>query len=443
MFLITRESIFFINLRQAYLMQPAYTKRLSSRTVLFRAVPDEYLNEARLRRILGGHVVRIWFPTDTKNLQKMVDGLEQIAMHLEDAETKLIRTANEARLKALKKGLASEHENTHATNGAEMESGQSSTDWIAAKNRPTHRDKLFFGKKVDTIDWARAELQKLIPIVKTEQERHRSGEAKKIRAVFVEFDSLGEAQAAYQSLTHHRILTMTPRFTGMHPTDIIWSNLRMRGSEHYIRLAASLAAVLGLIIFWAFPTAVIGAISNIDVASHKYHWLHWINHIPPAVHGFIIGLLPSLLLTLLLALVPIILRYFAIFGGAPSYSSAEATVQNTHFVFQVIQAFLVITIGSATSVLVAFTNVGSWPSRLAQGLPRASTFFINYTILQGFGVFASILVGLSGVVITPLLARILGSSPRKVFLRWNQMAGVGWGTVYPKYTILFVIGKHT
>src|SRR4051794_37638602 len=109
MFLITRESIFFINLRQAYLMQPTYSRKLSSRTVLFRAVPDEYLNEARLRRILGPHVVRIWFPTDTKNLQRMVDGLEQIATHLEDAETQLIRTANAARLKSLKKGLAPEH----------------------------------------------------------------------------------------------------------------------------------------------------------------------------------------------------------------------------------------------------------------------------------------------------------------------------------------------
>lgn len=372
----------------------------------------------------------------------MVDGLEKIAIHLEDAETKLIRAVNEARIKSLKKQPALEHESTQATSEADMESGQPSTNRITSKQRPTHRDKLLVGKKVDTIDWARSELQKLIPIVRAEQDRHRSGEAKKIRAVFVEFDSLGEAQAAYQSLTHHHILTMTPRFTGMHPTDIIWSNLRMRGSEYYVRFAAGLAAVLGLIVFWTFPTAVIGAISNIDVASQHYHWLSWINHIPPAVHGFIIGLLPSLLLTLLLALVPIILRYFAIWGGAPSYSDAEATVQNTHFVFQLVQAFLVITIGSATSVLVALTNVPSWPSRLAQGLPRASTFFINYTILQGFGVFASILVGLSGIIITPLLAKILGSSPRKVFLRWNQMAGVGWGTVYPKYTILFVIGEY-
>lgn len=37
-FMITRESIYYINLRQAYLLSPLYAARLSSRTVLFTSV---------------------------------------------------------------------------------------------------------------------------------------------------------------------------------------------------------------------------------------------------------------------------------------------------------------------------------------------------------------------------------------------------------------------
>jgi len=37
-FMITRESIYYINLRQAYLLSPLYSARLSSRTVLFTSV---------------------------------------------------------------------------------------------------------------------------------------------------------------------------------------------------------------------------------------------------------------------------------------------------------------------------------------------------------------------------------------------------------------------
>ena len=38
LYMITRESIFYINLRQAYLLSPYYASRISSRTVLFTSV---------------------------------------------------------------------------------------------------------------------------------------------------------------------------------------------------------------------------------------------------------------------------------------------------------------------------------------------------------------------------------------------------------------------
>src|SRR5579871_2898317 len=139
MFLIARESVYYISLRQAYLMQPSYKKKLSSRTVLFRAVPEEYLNEPRLRRILGPHVVRIWFPTDNKALQEMVTGLEKIALYLEQAETKLIKAANATRLKSLQKQGTSDQTN----NGeVQVESSKTPAQWLEGIERPTHREKI-------------------------------------------------------------------------------------------------------------------------------------------------------------------------------------------------------------------------------------------------------------------------------------------------------------
>ena len=45
LFMITRESIYYINLRQAYLLSPLYAARLSSRTVLYTSV---YVTLSRL-----------------------------------------------------------------------------------------------------------------------------------------------------------------------------------------------------------------------------------------------------------------------------------------------------------------------------------------------------------------------------------------------------------
>lgn len=131
-------------------------------------------------------------------------------------------------------------------------------------------------------------------------------------------------------------------------------------------------------------------------------------------------------------------------GGAPTYSDAEYTCQNYYFGFQVVQVFLVATLGSAAPTIAkaVVDNPGSIVNMLTQAIPKASNFYLSYFVLQGLGVVAGVLVGIAGLFITPLLVMILGSTPRKIFLKWNSMSSVGWGVVYPVYTNLFVVGKE-
>ena len=314
MFMIYRESVFYINLRQAYLLSPLYTRKLSSRTVLFTSVPDDYLNERKLRDMLGSSVKRIWFPTNTKELDDLVGERDKIAYKLEGAETKLIKTAWKNKSKqekaAAKKGSAAPANGEHHDVEGET-SGSIAGRWVAAKDRPTHKLKFLVGKKVDTISWSREELERTIPLIEAEQAKHRDAkDVEKVRSVFVEFDSLREAQSAYQSLTHHRVLNMAPRYTGIHPGDVIWSNLRIKGWERLMRYAGTLAIVVALIIFWSIPVAFVGAISNLNylLGIPAFSWLSFINDIPKPILGVVTGLLPVVLLSLLMALLPPFLR---------------------------------------------------------------------------------------------------------------------------------------
>lgn len=309
--------MFFVELRHAYLMQPSYTSKLSSRTVLFMSVPDDYLNKATVRELLGPQVVRVWLPTHTKELGVLVEFVKEIAMRLEGAEAKLIRAANKVRLVALKKG-------------AYIESDSAMTHWFTDM-RPTHRLGVFgiSGQKVNSIDWYRAEPERVIPRAKAGQQKHRAGEAKKLGAIFVEFTTPTEAQAACQTLTHHRVLTMAPRLTGIHPSDVIWPNLSIRSWERNIRSALSTAFVITLIIFWSFPVAIISIISNINFIAGptgKLPWLDWILRMPHFLLGIVTGLLPTIMLTALMSLLPVILRLAARLGDSPIYSDIEHTV---------------------------------------------------------------------------------------------------------------------
>lgn len=316
MYMITRESLFYINLRQAYLISPLFANRISSRTVLFASVPDAFLDEAVIRRMFGPALKNLWISTDCKKVDELVQERDKVALKLEAAESKLVIAANASHIKGKKgkKGAAQHDEEaapaavTTTTDHAHGESGSTAAAHIGPKDRPTHRLKPIIGKKVDTIDWSRSELQRLIPLVETEQAAHRSGEGKRQPAVFVEFHTQNEAQAAYQSLTHHQPLHMSPRYIGINPEDIIWSNLRIKWWERVARGLISTAFITALIIFWAIPVAFVGIVSNINFIATKVPFLSWILDIPAPILGLVTSLLPVVLLAVLMSLVPPILR---------------------------------------------------------------------------------------------------------------------------------------
>ena len=126
------------------------------------------MNVDKLKAMFGSTVRRIWFARDCDELQDKVDERNQVAMKLEGAETKLIQTANGKRLKAEKKEGAS---------GSANEEGHQS-QYIDQKDRPVHKLKFLIGQKVDTIDWCRTELKRLIPEVDRMQRDDKAGNAK-------------------------------------------------------------------------------------------------------------------------------------------------------------------------------------------------------------------------------------------------------------------------
>ncbi|KAF9884927.1 hypothetical protein FE257_000918 [Aspergillus nanangensis] len=435
-FVITRESIFYANLRQAYLNSPAYVDRISARTVLFMSVPEGYKNEKTLRQVFGDSIRRIWITSDCKKLAKKVQEREQLAYRLESAETRLIRRANSARLKVLKKGSLS-----CETECDECEHGDNPSMYHGIR-RPVHRTKFgFFGKKVDTINWLRARLWEVTEEVKELQQKHRDGEAKQLSAVFIEFDSQSDAQIALQTLSHHQPLHMTPRYTGIAPSEVVWSALNLSWWQRIVRRFMVQGGIAALVIFWSIPSALVGTISNITYLSDMVPFLGWIKDLPETIKGVISGLLPSAALVLLMSLVPPICRWCAIRAGVPSSSRVELFTQTAHFCFQVVQVFLVTTLTSAASAATAqiIKDPLSTKDLLAENLPKATNFYISYFLLQGLTMSSLALVQVAGALVFKLIATFFDRSPRHLYQRWSAVSGISWGNVFPVFTNMGVI----
>lgn len=281
---ILRECIFYINVRQAFLLTPQYAKRISSRTVLFTSVPDEYLEEARIRTLFNDSVKNVWFPGDTKELDEIIKERDETAMKLEKGEVKLLKLVNKERINLMKKSGADAEKIASAP--SDPESGNLAARWIPNKKRPTHRlgPLGLVGKKVDTIEWGREELSKLIPKADNAQAEWLSGNYKKHNAVFVEFFTQSDAQAAFQTTTHHHALHMAPRYIGVKPDEVVWKSLSIPWWQLFVRRYAVYAIIAALIVFWAIPVAIVGIIAQVNTIK-KLPGLTWIDEIPSVSLG--------------------------------------------------------------------------------------------------------------------------------------------------------------
>ncbi|CAG8975321.1 hypothetical protein HYALB_00005651 [Hymenoscyphus albidus] len=497
LYMVSRECVSFISLRQAYLLSPLYANRLSSRTVLFTCVPQQILDERKLRRVFGDSVKNVWLPQDTEDLDLLVNERNQTAARLEKAEIQLIRKANAAYRKAVANGHPATGSRQEPAEG-EMKKGPDMTvtetakssissppispmsptaptpetpgefhrsegtpilgsgykpdgpppdingsvaaQWIPYSQRPIHRPIANYGRRVDTIKWTRNRLKKLGPEIGKLRSKYRKRKGIPIPAVFIEFHTQVDAQSAYQTLAHHRANHMRPEIVGVRPEEIYWPALRMHWWERIMRRFLVQGFIAATVIFFAMPAALVGIISNIKFLIDKVFFLAWMAKLPSPVLDLISGLLPPVALALLMAVVPMILRVCARQSGIATESKVELFVQSAYFIFQIVQVFLITTLTSAASaaILDIIKNPLSARELLSASLPKASNFYISYFILQGLAMSANRIVHLGSVFRLVVMANT-GFNPKLRSAKHNRLRKIHWGSVYPVFTNMGVI----
>jgi hypothetical protein len=321
--------------------------------------------------------------------------------------------------------------------------------YVRHKDRETHRLPIFgwkwmpslwlVGKKVDTIDYCRKELARLNLEIEVDQQHPERFPL--MNSAFIQFNHQVAAHMACQSVAHHVPKQMAPRIVEISPDDVIWDNMSMKWWERYLRTFGIVTLVIGMVIGWAFPVAFTGLLSQLSYLEGAFTWLAWLNKLPAWLISAIQGILPALCLAILMALLPLILRFLSKTQGLHTGMAIELAVQNYYFAFLFVQLFLVVTIASSFSTIIEnVTNVSSWPELLATNIPRSSNYFFSYMILQAMSVSAGALVQIFGLISWFILAPIMDSTARKKWARTTNLNQMQWGTFFPVYTTLASIG---
>ncbi|KAL5119525.1 hypothetical protein ACEQ8H_002590 [Pleosporales sp. CAS-2024a] len=431
MFTVAQERLWLIGLRQAWNLSKTNAKRLSSRTVLFLSAPTAALDESNMHRFFGDDAVRVWPATKSDKLKSLVSSRDSLVEELESAELSLIKNATERGKKRQSK---------NSRRGITYESF---SDGIRKSLRPTHRLKTGrVGKQVDSIDYFREKLkEKEAEIERARESNENLDSHGGAAAVFVEFRTQAAAQRACQQIASADILSLTPRYTGVKPNEVIWENLTLPPARRLSQEGIALTLVIATIIFWSIPVSLVGAISNVGYLAENVKWLAFLNKLPSSVMSLLSGLLPPLLLSMLASYVPKIFRYiFKTFGEATN-TSAELRVLKWYFVFQVLQVFLVTTLASGAAAVVSqiANNPTSIPQLLAEKLPSASNTYLTYFIIQGLSNAPSNVLNYSDVLSFVFFDRFFDKTPRQKYVRYTYLRGMQWGKLFPKYVNFVII----
>ena len=320
--------------------------------------------------------------------------------------------------------------------------------FLKPKDRPNHRLARFdwtpsflpgipgYNKKVDTIYWCRGELARLN--LEIEMDQKHPERFPLMNSAFIQFNHQVAAHMACQAVTHHVPKHMAPRSVEISPDDVVWDNMSIKWWEGWIRTAIVTVIVVAMIVLWAFPVIWTASLAQISSLASTYSWLHWLNKIPKRVLQAIAGVLPALVLSILLALVPMILEYLSFLQGSQTGMEKQRSVQRYYFAFLFVQVFLIVsisgtafaTLGSASS----FTNITKIPETLAEQIPKAANYFFSYMILQALSTSSGTLLQIVTLALWFIMPKLFDNTAREKWKRNTTLQSVTWGSFFPVYT---------
>lgn len=312
--------------------------------------------------------------------------------------------------------------------------------------RPTHRESVVplpcFGHKVDTINFYHNQIKDLNQTIGEKQ--NDASNFSQVNSAFIEFNQQAAAHMAAQSLMHKESMQMAPRYIQIAPSDIIWENMNIKSYERMFRRFASISITSAIIIFWAIPVVFVQAIANIQELSKVLPFLSVINELGPSVVGIIQGILPAVALSILIALVPIIFTILSTKEGIPQKSFVQLSVLHKFFFFQLIDVVLVSTLsGGLLAMIQQLKDIAQNPfgiiNTLSENLPKASTFFITFVMLQSTNQSGQAMLQLVPYILSYLMP-FLATTPRDIYNQKKTCPNVNLGTLIPAQTIIFVLG---
>lgn len=449
-YLIFREYVHLMKVRQAWLASQTHQRLARTRTVMLVNVPEDLMSGSALEelsttistRSSTGSRTKVWLARKVGDMEKIFDDRNDECSRLEAGEAKLLAKVS----KNVKKGKTPSNPPAGQSNSP-METERAGSDAII--------DKYLTPKEKGKISWKQGPLGLIGKKMDRQQSpafiREKNSELQKLRddehnlplgnVAWIRFSTQQEAHVFARVVNHDKSRRMIQSSIEVVPEDIIWKNTSMNPKQRKAGAVVSWAITIGLIIIWAPILAFVALVSNVDSLCEQASFLAWLCTIPSAVLGIIKGILPAVAYALVFALLPPFLRFTLKRQGIVRNSDLELKLFSRYWLFQIIHGFLITTL--ASGLISALSDLGdtasSVPTLLAEKLPDASIFFLTLILAANLSGAAKTYSRVVPFVMYLLKGILGGKTPRKFYVSEHKMASFKFGVLWPPMCLIVTI----
>ncbi|KAJ2720772.1 phosphate metabolism protein 7 [Coemansia sp. Benny D115] len=409
----------YTRLRLWWLTNPAHSNKIGSSTIMVSTLPDSLIErDDRIRRtfdVFPGGVRQIIVNRDCTELADIVETRNKHALKLEKLMTVYAVNCEKAHKKSIKKN----------------------TTYVEPKRPLMRESKIpFKGPKIDAIEYLSAEIAKL-----NKQIAELSSDPtqfKRQSSAFVLFRKQIAAHMSAQTVLDYKPFSMNSVSLDVNPDDIIWSNLNMNPYDRRIRSYISLAATIGLVITWTILTGAVTAL----VSTSNLKKIPGLENTPDGgVFGIFTGIVPPVVLAVLMALLPMILRALLRLEGTPRVSMVNMRLLHRFYFFQVWNVYMVAIL--STTILSTATEVLKHPEIIVDvistNVPKSSNPMLVYVLLLAFTGAAKELLQAARLVMRYVMPVLFAKTPRSI-ANAEKPAEFDWAVSIPVHSMIFLMG---
>lgn len=456
-YLIVAETRKVIEIRQEYLGSQT---TITDRTIRLSGIPPDLRSEEKIKEFIEdlqiGKVESVTLCRNWKELDEAVYERGSVLRKLEEAWTiylgkrkvdRSLETLPVVQPSPPAPAAVPAESNDDETSGLLNGSGQHADHGLIRtiyKRRPT--TKIWYGrfklryKNVDAIDYYEEKLRRLDEQIKV----LRRKDFEPTPLAFVTMDSVASAQMAFQAVLDPSPLQLLANSSPA-PNDVVWSNTYIPRSKRMLR-AWSITGFIGLLsVFWTallFPIATAlntcaiheffpGLANFLD--EHKY------------IESVVNTQLPTIALTLLTIGVPYLYDWLANLQGMISQGDVELSVISKNFFFTFFNFFILFTVlGTASNVVDMFERFGknlndasALAITIADALRKLLTFYTNFILLQGLGLFPLRLMEFGALTLYPI--NLMGAKTPRDYAELVQPPVFSYGFFLPQTILIFII----